>query len=362
MPKTQDNTKLIYLEYLRIIAIIFVIFNHTGIEGFMLFSTKYPSNPIFWPELFLSIFCKFSVPIFFMISGLLLFKKEYTNKQIKAKILRMIITIIVFSFIYYLFSIKRDNTAFDLLEFFKKLLTCNISPHFWYLYTYIFFLLSYPILKLIINNINETIIKYLIVLTIIINGVIPIIYYLLFKEQFVLNIFVSPFWCIDAIVVYTSLGYYLGNKYEISSVKEIKKLWIINIVLLLISCIMTYYLLKVKKALVDDLSCQIFHNSFVIINAITIFTSIKYLFERININKKIIMISKLGKYVFGIYLIHPLIKKFPSYLFIHDYISNTYSSSILLLIVICSYMFIYSLIITFILSKIPYIRKLVGFK
>lgn len=362
MKNVKDYKRTLYLEYLRIISIIFVIFNHTGVEGFMLFSTKKPDSSLFWLGLFLSIFCKFAVPIFFMISGLLLFKKKYTSKEIMGKVIEMVITLLVFSLIYYLFSIHNEKTSFNILVFIKKLLTCNISIHFWYLYMYIFFLLSYPLLYCIIKNININIMKYLVILVVIMRGIIPVVYYLVYKEPFTLNVFVSPFWCLDTVVVYPCLGYYLGNEFKLQSKKQFIYLWIINIVLLLISCFMTYYLYQVEGGLRDDMSCQIFYNSFVIINAITIFISVKYLFETIHPNKIGLVISSFGKYVFGIYLIHPLMKKLGYYYYIHNFIISHYSSSILLLVVICFYMFFCSLAITMILSEIPYIKKLVGFK
>ena len=358
----KEAKQYLYLEYLRIISIIFVIFNHTGLEGFMLYSLKSPHSILFWIELLLSVFCKFAVPVFFMISGFLLFKKDYTKEQIINKIKTMVIVLVVFSFIYYVTTIIIDKASFNLLDFIRNLLTCNISVHFWYLYMYILLLISYPILSIIIKRIDKDIIKYLIGLTILFKGIIPVIYFLIYKEQFAVNMLMTPFWCIDTIILYPCIGYYLGTQFKLKNKKQLQNLWIINIISLLISCLMTYYLYRLNGGLEDSMSSQIFYNSFVIINAITIFITFKYIFEVITLDNKIKFISRLGKYVFGIYLIHPLIKLLTSYNHLHDFVINHFSSSIILLIVICTYMFIYSFIITFVLSKIPHIKRIVGFK
>ena len=62
---TYNKEKNIYLEAMRVIAIFFVIFNHTGSNGYTLFSQEPIGSGKFWIYLFISVFCKFSVPLFF---------------------------------------------------------------------------------------------------------------------------------------------------------------------------------------------------------------------------------------------------------------------------------------------------------
>lgn len=54
--KPVEYKKIVYVEILRIIAILFVIFNHTGDNGFTLFNGYYGSNaPQYWIFLMISI-------------------------------------------------------------------------------------------------------------------------------------------------------------------------------------------------------------------------------------------------------------------------------------------------------------------
>ena len=59
--------RLLHLDLLRIIAIFFVIFNHTGDRGYMLF-TDNVGTALYFPYMAFSVLCKVAVPIFFMIS------------------------------------------------------------------------------------------------------------------------------------------------------------------------------------------------------------------------------------------------------------------------------------------------------
>ena len=54
-------------------------------------------------------------------------------------------------------------------------------------------------------------------------------------------------------------------------------------------------------------------------------------------------------------------KRFPSYEIILNYVLDNNFNGILITLTICLYMFIYSFVITYVLSKIPIIKKLVGF-
>ena len=60
----MENQRHLDIELIRIIACFFVIFNHTGENGFFLFSLQNRGSVLFWIDLMISIFCKCSVPLF----------------------------------------------------------------------------------------------------------------------------------------------------------------------------------------------------------------------------------------------------------------------------------------------------------
>ena len=69
---TAPSRKL-HIEFLRILACLFVIFNHT--DGFYIYAGCDLQAPPFWIYLALSVFTKFAVAMFFSISGALLLPK-----------------------------------------------------------------------------------------------------------------------------------------------------------------------------------------------------------------------------------------------------------------------------------------------
>ena len=112
------NRKL-HLDILKVLAIFFVMFNHTGTEGFFLFS-KSQGSLWYGVYLFISIITKIAVPLFFMISGALLLNKMESWKHIlKKRFLRYFIILVFFSFLQYLWSLGFQLQNCSITDFFK---------------------------------------------------------------------------------------------------------------------------------------------------------------------------------------------------------------------------------------------------
>ena len=67
--------KILYVEILRIICIVFVIFNHTNYMGYVYFLSFDNGTLPYWFYMFFTVIAGISVPIFLMISGMLLLGK-----------------------------------------------------------------------------------------------------------------------------------------------------------------------------------------------------------------------------------------------------------------------------------------------
>lgn len=358
-----SQNKIIYLEVLRIIAVFFVIFNHTGTDGFFLFSQRPADTFAFWLYLFVSVFCKFSVPIFLGISGALMLNRENEaiSRWIK-RIVYMVIILFVYSFGYYICSacINSDK-VFSFSEFFKLLYSSNISDHLWYLYLYIAFLLSLPFLRALVKKLDNRYFIYLIALAIVFNGIIPCAEYILNRGSVVLNSNIKVSWVINSIVLYPCIGYYIHHRLRTENVtKWIPFLWVVNIITILISCLMTLYQGEVTGVL-SEAESQTFFSSFRVINCLTIFLTVKLFIEKHSVPDllKTIIIS-LGKCTFGIYLLHILIRKSPLYTIILEKLKEANINDMISIIIVCIVIMAVSYLITVILSKIPYIKKLVG--
>ena len=113
--------KKVHLDILRVIAILGVMFTHSGTYGVYRFlETDNRFN--FWFGLVLATLTQLCVPLFFMISGALLLRKKETLAYVcKHRILRMFLVIVVLAFILFL------NHYFSfLLHCFFEIHTINI--------------------------------------------------------------------------------------------------------------------------------------------------------------------------------------------------------------------------------------------
>ena len=128
--------RVLYLDNLRILLILLVIFHHAGC-GYNPYMTWYynPSNPEeympwMWP--FLSINAAFTMGFFFMIAGYFVpmsFDKQGTRLFLKKKFIRLGIPMLVFSLCL--------SLAYKRFDFF----------HLWFLENLLFFCLVYALIR-----------------------------------------------------------------------------------------------------------------------------------------------------------------------------------------------------------------------
>ena len=162
-----------WLELLRIIAVVGVIFNHT--DGFYLYYSNTGSRLTFAYSLLASIFCRMAVPLFLMISGsVLLGKRESTSTLYKKRVLRISCILFFTSAFYYMLQILRGKrTGYSLADFVRELLDGEIQESLWYLYLYLGILLLLPVLRKLAASLNQQEYKYLILLQGIFSTLVP---------------------------------------------------------------------------------------------------------------------------------------------------------------------------------------------
>lgn len=298
--------KLIYLELLRILSIILVIFNHTGSHGFFLyalseFSALYPFY------FFCSIACKVAVPLFWMISGALLIPKEESVSELYNKrVSKIFLTLIVFSFIQYLFWVFEDRSrTFYIWDFLKTLYTSHFGKAYWYIYAYIGVLLVLPLIRKMARNMNRKEYKYLFSLSLIIYGIIPIGQYLLWQGKIGINMNVTSS-MFSEYLVYFMAGNYFGNvlsKEELSG-KKAGAYMALGFIAIIISCFMTRFMTNIT-GMIGEGEAQTFYNNLILIPSFSIFYFVRYLltkYENYLSQRVKNLIYVLGSAVFGVML------------------------------------------------------------
>ena len=98
--ESQQN-RWAYIDALRVVAIFAVLLVHTDVASYYSKTSNIIEQII---SLILGLFSRVGVPLFFMISGALLLKKEESYKVILTRrVFRYIIVLLVFSFVQYVF-------------------------------------------------------------------------------------------------------------------------------------------------------------------------------------------------------------------------------------------------------------------
>lgn len=340
----QDKSKLVYLEIARILAIFCVMFDHTGPRGSILYT--YTGNPLtIYASLLSAIFCKIGVPLFLMISGALLIdKQESIQVLFKKRIARIGITLVLFSFIRYLYECFVVNTySFSLIHFFKLLIQDDLFLPYWYLYTYIGILLILPFIRSVATKLKTDICLYFLAVCFFFTTIVPIISYYC-------GISIGLDLYIEMPIIYFVSGYIIEK-----IATEAREGHVTILAILLASSSFLYmFMLTINNEEYRGNNGQAFVLQLLYPLTIGIFTLIK----AINWNKYQ-AISKIavfcGGAVFGIYLIEDYLRNTLG--FIYDYLAPIISPMAACLVWLIA-VFTIGLIIIHILKKIPCLRKL----
>ncbi|MBQ6526122.1 MAG: acyltransferase family protein [Clostridia bacterium] len=346
--------RLLSLDLLRIFAILLVIFNHTNYRGFFRFLSDDPSTFLYWFDLFFSVACKVAVPLFFMISGAFLLRKDESIGKTYQRGIRIAVDLVLFSLLFYEVFAWQSGEPLTLMGFLKGTIQKNVW-HLWYLYTYIAFLLVVPVLRGFVRGLSEKEGLVLFGLACTFGCVLP------FLEFYVgsVNSLAVPTWSFAMILFYPVMGFLLTWKVDLAKVsgKQLGILWAINLLLFAICMYTQYRWLGKHPGSLDERFLT--NNRF--FNAPLVFLTFLKLFDGKSLGEKADkVLTEVALCTFGVYLIHPLFLTYlPPFLkvwnvFEHGgFLRNEFG---IVLTVLCVYLI--SLAITWVLRCIPVVKKL----
>lgn len=360
----MKNKQKLDIEIMRIIAAYFVIFNHTGDKGYFLFSLYDKQSLHFWIYLFISVFCKFSVPLFFMITGALMLNREPEPLENlwKNRIFNMMKVLLLWSLFYYFVEICMGTQEFSVKNFVIRFYDSSWNVSFWYLYAYIPLLMSLPILQKFAKSLSDKDFIYLILLFMAFNSLLPVFQYYFWQERHNLNSNFRLNWICSIVFFYPCLGYFLEHRIrQFWNKKKIVLLWIINFLSIIISCYMTYMKIN-NTGISDGANSETFHSTFVFINCIAVYVSCQYFFREKEVNeilKKVII--SIGECTFGIYLLHALFNsRIEPITRLWDIFRNQLHINYMISALIYSAcVFLLSYALTFLLKKISFMKKII---
>ena len=350
----------VYMDILRILACLGVIYNHTNERGFMRLTTRDLGSASFFLDVTMSTVCKVGVPLFFMMSGALLIKKEEPFQKTLLRIPRILIDLIVFTFLYSIVDAHILGYPFSVVSTVQTMVGTNYW-HLWYLYAYIVFVISLPVLRKMASGLDETSSKYLFWLAFFFMGIYPMLEAL---SPVGINNELKITWVTANIFIYPMLGYALENKIpkEYFSKPRLIRLWIFNLACFAVSETAQYLFMK-KNVGVDNGGYfdEKYLISFCVVNAVAIFATVRYFTDHVVLSEKVTaVLAEIGKDTFGIYLLHIwFLWKIPALYQIYNKVETAgafgYHFGILISCVIA---FVCAGVVTSVLRRIPVVKKL----
>jgi len=350
MEKGKQENKLNWTNNLRVLATISVIFLHVSGQILGLYGSV--SSFVWWTGNIYDGSLRFCVPVFVMLTGALLLPKKYELKDFLIKrFSRIILPFLFWSCVYILFALNvkfiqaPTMNALEIGTFVFDLFRMGASVHLWYIYMVIGLYLFIPILSKWVQNCNEKEILYFLII-----WGIAILLNQPFLEKFNTEVDLSYF---SDFIGYLVLGYYLSIKKFNFSRKTIQiGSFLLFFVGITITILGTYFLTfkegKFNEYFYDYLSPN------TLIASIGIFVLFKNWTFTNPVGLKII--DFIGKYSYGIYLVHVLILQFLSksgmdYSFMNPIFSIPLTSLTCLIL---------STFIVYFLNKLPFCSYISG--
>lgn len=286
------------VSVLRVIATIAVVFSHTystlleSVSEDVLSSIQYDFFDI------CSNVLKWHVPIFYMITGALLLKKDFISpkdcvcKYAKRMFIALLLFGIPFSLIIQFFEIQTFNVSM-LWKSILMTLSNQSFGHLWYLFTIIGVYLMLPAIKGIVVNCEKNVQKYILVVLYLCCFVIPFVN-TVFDISLAFNVPIG-----GNVLFYLLLGYYISNL-DVEKLKKYRKFAVFCIILCVLVIVLFNYLFDTANVVMS-------YNSPVNV----IFTLSVYVIVSSAIygetGKKLWLFDRL---CFGVYLIHPVFIQF----------------------------------------------------
>ncbi len=282
---------------------------------------------------------------------------EFSSKKLIKHIKKMIVFFIFWSTIYCIIyniigQIFIKHESIDMIKIIVSLIEGHY--HLWFIYLIIGLYLIVPLLRLWVNDDNKKYVEYFLLLSIIFTYIIPQIidigsnYSSLFEH---LNDVLEKYLQLEyvgGLTTYFILGWYIHN-YDI---KNKKLIYVFGFIDLLISIIGTYVILSTNTGKTLQMYGNLSVN--VLLQSITVFIIIKDKFKNIQ-NKSNKLINSISKYSLGIYATHTLI--IATMYEILEKINIDLAIINIPIVFIAS--FLLSYLCSFILSKIPVLKKIV---
>lgn len=345
----------IYIDVLRIMGTLMIMFNHTSTFGFALYTVN-TQGILYWIYLVLAILVKVAVPIFFMISGgLLLEREEKVSTVLSKRFTRFCVVLFVGSLIHYFYFSNWQFNMLSVEDFARNIYSGGIVTPYWYLYSYLGFLLMLPILRKLAWGMNTNGYVYLITLYFFMRCM-SVVRYAVWHG----NVDMSPyfsFFIMGDNIFFPLLGYFIECRLpEIYYEKKYAFRAVVATVTVIGVCAVLTNLHSKATGLWDEGSTQTFFNTFIFIPAGCIYFLVKYWFKKHRLGEKIeIFLCTVGSCTFGVYLFETIYREETKFIF---WKVLEHFPTLIACIAWIGCAFVVGVVVSFGLKKLPFVKKL----
>lgn len=278
-------------------------------------------DQVWYVSLFWQVMGKFSVPVFFMLSGanLLGYRKKYSTEQFLSKrVKRVLVPLIISSFVLYLiyglfpthfYGAQTIADTFGVQDFIRRFCTNQICDVYWFLYSLVYLYVLTPLLSYLTQD--EKLLKLFLLVSCALGFVLPTINWF---HDFtgITQLFAWPLFT-DNWLFYYVLGYFVANCMEPS-----KRGGIIAVVLLGASLAAMYCMARIANSATvfsaglyfPDKPTDNFwtspNNILTVIQAVTLFYGVRCLEPLLQKLPEYVQtaLNRIAAVTFGIYLFH----------------------------------------------------------
>lgn len=350
--KSKATNRIYYLDVLRVIACLAVVMIHS--------SSQYVSRDFgslnFWVANICDGLSRIGVPLFVMISGAVMLDENYsyTAKKLINHIKKMIVFFVFWSGIYCIIFQVIDKIINHKAIRISDIMGSFVRGHFhlWYVYLIIGLYLIVPLLRLWVKRENKKYVEYFIILSVIFTFLVPQIISLCSNFTNILeplSVIIEKKLYLEYVGGYTAyflLGWYLHS----FDVKNKNVIYILGIISLIVTVFGTYALSSAKgKSL--PLYDYLYLN--ILLQAVMTFQFIKSMLINTKGDNKFVNI--ISKNSLGIYAVH--IAVITALQKVTEMIGI--DSAIIKIPFVFLLTFVISTLVTYILGKIPILKRIV---
>ena len=206
------RTRIVYVDFLRLLASFFVIVNHTNSRVFMNSEISlgwYASVAYFF-------LCKVAVPVFLMITGIVSLNHRPDWSRYRRKVCRVLVIIVVANLFYLVFyRLLNPGRAIVLRDVIRAIFYSASRP-LWYLYVYLICTMFMPFFQKLAATLSRREERLFLLLSVGLNGLLAMLP--LLDSSAKIN-YMFPLATVNSYIGYLFLGHYF-EKYAACRKKD----------------------------------------------------------------------------------------------------------------------------------------------